>query len=319
MTPTRRAPAVTLRISDTVSAGILLALGTALISGFAIWLNGFGVKQVPDAALYTTLKNGVAAIVLFAAAAALIRPVDLRAIDRRTWVRLGVVGVIGGSIPFVLFFSGLAMASAPSAAFIHKTLFIWVAIAAVPLLGERLGWVQIGALIVLLVGQALVLSPAGLAPGTGETLIAAATLLWAAEVIVAKRLLATVPTPVVAASRMGIGLTVLVGYLAVSGRLALVPTVTAEGWGWVALTGLVLAGYVGTWFAALRRAPASVVTSVLVVGAVVTGALQALSSGTVPAAATSLGYLFMLGGALALGMAAARFGSRPVLAEANAG
>jgi hypothetical protein len=28
---------------------------------------------------------------------------------------------------FLLFFSGLAMASAPTAAFIHKTMFIWVA------------------------------------------------------------------------------------------------------------------------------------------------------------------------------------------------
>ena len=34
------------------------------ISGLAIYLNAFAVKQVPDAAVYTTLKNGVAALML---------------------------------------------------------------------------------------------------------------------------------------------------------------------------------------------------------------------------------------------------------------
>jgi drug/metabolite transporter (DMT)-like permease len=319
MTPTHAVPGAAPRIPVTVPAGILLALGTALISGFAIWLNAFGVSQVPDAALYTTLKNGVAAVALLAVAATLLRPADLRALDRRAWLGLGFVGVVGGSVPFVLFFSGLALASAPSAAFIHKTLFIWVAIAAVPLLGERLGWIQIAALLGLLAGQALILAPAGLTPGAGEALIAAATLLWAAEVIVAKRLLATVPTPVVAVSRMGLGLVVLVGYLAASGRLGLVAAVTPEGWAWVGLTGVVLAAYVGTWFAALRRAPASVVTSVLVLGAVVTGALQALSKGAAPSAEVALGYLLMVVAGLALGLAAARLGGRTSTAAAVAG
>ena len=133
-------------IPRTVTWGIGLAAGTAVISGFAIWLNGFAVKLVPDAALYTTLKNGVAALILVGLLAALIRPGELRAIGRQDRLRLVLIGIVGGSVPFVLFFSGLAMASAPSAAFIQKTLFIWVALLAVPFLGERLGWVQIAAL-----------------------------------------------------------------------------------------------------------------------------------------------------------------------------
>lgn len=38
--------------------GVALAVGAALISGVAIYLNAFAVKQLPDTALYTTLKNG---------------------------------------------------------------------------------------------------------------------------------------------------------------------------------------------------------------------------------------------------------------------
>jgi drug/metabolite transporter (DMT)-like permease len=318
MTPTRRTlPLPTIPV--TVPAGVLLALGTACISGVAIWVNAFGVAQVPDAVLYTTLKNAVAAIVLLAGALVLVRGSDLRAIDRRSWLGLGLVGLVGGSLAFVLFFSGLAIAGAPSAAFIHKTLFIWVAIAAVPLLGERLGWVQIAALVGLLAGQALVLSPAGMTPGPGEALIAAATLLWAAEVIVAKRLLARVPTPIVAASRMVFGTALLIGYVVISGRAGLLASVSIEGWSWIALTGLILAAYVGTWFSALRRAPASVVTSVLVLGAVITGLLQVLSRGAAPSTEVALGYVVMIVAGLVIGLAASRLGPRTARAGAVAG
>jgi hypothetical protein len=59
------------------------------------------------------------------------------------------------------------------------------------------------------------------------------------------------------------------------------------------LTGLILAGYVGLWFSALRRAPATVVTSVLVGGALITGALQALAKGGPPTVDLVLGYVLI--------------------------
>lgn len=290
------------RIPSTLRWGIGLALATAAISGVSIVVNGLAVKQLPDPALYTTLKNGVAAMLLIALAAATVRPASVRAIPRRSWGWLVLIGAIGGSIPFVLFFTGLAQASAPSAAFIHKTLFVWVALLAVPLLGERLGLAQLGALAVLLVGQALILTPAGVAWGTGETLIAAATLLWAVETIVARRVLASVPSAVAAAARLGFGLIVLVGYLGITGGLAGIASLQPVQWAWVALTGLFLAGYVATWFAALQRAPASLVTAILVLGAPVTGAIQALQNGQAPGPSVLAGQLLVLvaGGVIAV-------------------
>jgi drug/metabolite transporter (DMT)-like permease len=286
--------------------GIALAFGTALISGLAVYLNSFAVKQVPDAAVFTTAKNGVAAVVLVALAVAAGGRTTVRTLDRRGWAGLLALGVIGGSVPFLLFFTGLAQASAPSAAFIHKTLFVWVALLAVPLLGERLGWIQVGALATLLAGQAIVAPPRDVAWGTGETLIAAATLLWSVEVIVAKRLLGTVPAAVGAAGRMGIGLVLLLGYLAVSGKLGDLLALTPAAWGWVLLTGLLLAGYVSTWYAALRRAPATVVTSVLVVGAVITAALQSVQKGALPEPSAIGGYVLIAAGAVAVAVLASR-------------
>ena len=304
----------------TLRWGVLLALATAGISGLSIFVNAFAVKQVPDAALYTTLKNGVAAVLLLGFAAIATRPADLRGISRRSWGWLALIGLVGGSIPFVLFFTGLAQASAPSAAFIHKTLFIWVALLAVPFLGERLGLVQVGALGVLLAGQALVLTPAGVVWGTGETLIALATLLWAVEAIVAKRVLRSVPASVVGAARLGIGLVVLVGYLLATGRVSLVASLQAQQWAWVLATGGLLGGYVATWFGALQRAPASLVTAILVLGAPVTATLQAIQVGGVPAVPAFAGQILILAAGVALALPALRGGSArlaPVTAPAG--
>lgn len=297
--------------------GIALAIGTALISGVAIYLNAFAVKQVPDAAVYTMLKNGLAAVALIALLGVGGRA-QVRGLRPRDWAGLALLGVIGGSVPFLLFFTGLAQASAPSAAFIHKTLFVWVALLAVPLLGERLGWVQVSALGVLLLGQLLVSPPTGVRWGSGETLIAAATLLWAAEVIVARRILGSVGSSVAAAGRMGFGLIVLVGFLALTGRLAGIGQLEPAAWGWVLVTGMLLTGYVASWYAALQRAPASIVTSVLVVGAVVTGALQATASGTLPRVELVGGYLLMAVAVAGLTAVSVRR-DRPLAVEATVG
>lgn len=307
------------RIPVTPGWGIGLALGTALISGVAIYLNAFALKQVPDAAVYTTLKNGVAALALLAMVGAGART-EVRALGPRQWGALAVLGVIGGSVPFLLFFTGLAQASAPSAAFIHKTLFAWVAFLAVPLLGERLGWLQVAALGVLLAGVLVVAPPAGVRWGSGETLIAAATLLWAVEVVLARRLLGAgrVGSSVAAAGRMGFGMAVLVGYLALTGGLAGVARLDATAWAWVVVTGLLLTGYVATWYAALQRAPASVVTSVLVVGAVITAALQAIAAGAAPQPAVVGGYALLAAGVgIVVLLHARRAGSAPARAAVS--
>jgi drug/metabolite transporter (DMT)-like permease len=265
--------------------------------------------------VYTTLKNGVAAMLLIGLAALVTPRAEVRSIGHRSWLWLVVIGIVGGSIPFLLFFGGLAVASAPTAAFIHKTLFIWVAVMAVPLLGERLGWYPIAAMGVLLVGQALVAPPTGVAWGTGETMIAIATLFWAAEVVIARRLLlGTVSSPLLGAARLGIGLMVLVGYLAITGRLSMIGNLTATQWAWAVGTGALLAGYVATWFAALQRAPASVVASVLVVAAPITAVLQSAANGTTPTWAVLIGQALITTGVAVIALLAIGSARRPARA-----
>jgi drug/metabolite transporter (DMT)-like permease len=271
------------------SAGIALAFVTACVSGVSIYLNGRAVKHFGDATVYTTAKNLVAAVILVAVAlvAARRQPVaSSPPITRRQWLQLFTVGVIGGSVPFVLFFEGLARAEATQAAFIQKTLVVFVALLAVPLLKERLDWPHFLAIALLVAGQAWLLGSAGhVAFGDGEAMILGATLLWAAEIVYVKHLIGPLSPRLLAAARMGFGAAILVGWVAVTGKMGALTGLDAEQWRWILLTGLLLTAYVATWYEALARAQAVDVTAVLVFGAVVT----ALLAGAIDGVAVGVG------------------------------
>ena len=288
-----------MRVPNTVGWGLGLALATALISGISVFLNGLFVKMFHDPTLLAAVRNGVVGLVLVAIAIGSGGLRDLRLLSRRQVGGLLVVGVIGGGIAFALFFNGLAASSSPAAAIIHKTLFIWVAALAIPLLGERLGALQVGSLVLLLAGT-IVLAPAGsIGAGVGEAMVVAATLLWSVEVIVAKRLLrGDVPVPLVAAARMAIGSAALFAVVGSTGNITGVSEFGASQWLAIGVTSALLTGYVLTWFGALKRAPATSVTSVLVLGAVVTTILQAWNTGGLPASTAATGNLLLVAGGL---------------------
>jgi drug/metabolite transporter (DMT)-like permease len=195
------------------------------------------------------------------------------------WAGLAVVGVFGGAIAFALFFQGLAIASATDAAFLQKTLLVWVALLAVPLLSERLGALQVAAIALLMLGQIGLAGGATTIFGRGQLMVLGATLLWAAEVIIAKRLLADLSSWTVGLTRMGVGSVVLIAWTLIRGDGGALLALTGKQWMWVLVTAVILAGYVSTWFAALSRAPAVDVTAVLVLGAVITALLAAAVNG----------------------------------------
>ena len=262
-----------------VMKGTYLALATALISGVSVYVNSFGVKQVPDPFVFTTVKNllvavGLVALVLLPGAWR-----EIQSLTRKQWLALLSLGLVGGSVPFLLFFYGLSQATAPSAAFIHKTLFIWVAILAVPLLGERIGKLQLLALATLVIGNLILVGrPAQWGWGPAELFVLAATLLWAVEAVVARRLMAGISPRTAILGRMGFGAIVMLGFLAVTGRTDAVAAISGIQWSWVLITSIFLLGYVTGYYHALKNAPATLVASVLVLGSVVTSLLHAVFS-----------------------------------------
>ncbi len=290
----------------TVAVGIGLAVVAALLSGVAVFANGLIVRQFPDQTLLAAVRNGGVGVVLLIALTAGGRRTELDGLAGRQRLGLAVLGIIGGGIPFALFFTGLAQATATDAAIIQKTLFVWVALLAVPLLGERLGLAQVGGMGVLLAGTLLIAPSGSLSAGPGSVLILAATLLWTVEVIVARRLLGGVRALPAAMARMTLGSLVLFAIVAANGHLGQLGAWTTGQWAAVAVTGLILAGYVMAWYGALRRAPATTVTSVLVGAAVITAALQAISTDALPAGGRLAGLALLLIGGLLVAAASAR-------------
>ena len=300
--------------------GVLLALGAALISGVSVFVNSYGVKRFGDATAYTTGKNTIAGLALLLAFLPLAGRARSRAVITRPGSRREVAGlialaVVGGSVPFVLFFEGLAQVhhGALQAQFLNKTLVVWVALLAVVLLRERVGVLQLGAVVVLVAGQAKLsggfTAIRDMHVGRGAALILAATVLWAVEVVLAKALLRTLSPATVALTRMVGGSVLLLGWLAVRGKFGLLVHMDALQWRWVLITGVLLAGYVATWLAALALAPAVTVTAVLVVAVPVTAVLQAAVNHT--ALRPQLGGLSLVAAGCVLVVAGASSARRP--------
>jgi drug/metabolite transporter (DMT)-like permease len=295
---------------STRHLGVVLAVVTALISGFAVFINGYGLRAwagTADPTAYTTFKNIVAALVLIGIALVAGNRKNSRGLERprsgKQWAGLGLVAVLGGALAFALFFEGFARASSTQAAFIHKTLIIWVGILAVGMLREKVRPVHIGAVALLVAGQFLLVGGVSeISFGIGEAMMLAATLLWSIEIIIAKRLLVDLPSLTVGVARMAGGAIVLIVYGMIGGGFAAIGAVTLVQIGWVLVTGVVLSGFVGFWYAALARAPAIDVTAILVGGAVITAALKLGVSG-VPIPST-VGLVMVFAGAIIVAVSA---------------
>jgi drug/metabolite transporter (DMT)-like permease len=291
--------------------GVAVAGVTALVSGVAIFVSSYGVRAYPSSTLYTTAKNIVAVAVLALVAAlarrrtgsmarCLVTPwrgAGAAARGPAYWLGLSYVGVVGGGLAFALFFRGLALASPAPAAFWRDTMVLWVALLAVPVLAERVRWWNVAAISLLVAGQVVVTGGVGhLGADRGELYVLASTVLWAGEVVVAKRLLAQISPSSLALVRMGVGALALLSYLAATGALGAVGSLGASQLGWAGLSGVLLAAYVATWMSALARARALDVTSVLVASALVTWLLQ-LVAGTQTPRLDSLGLVLVALGA----------------------
>lgn len=259
--------------------GIYLAMLTAAISGFSVFLNKFAVSAWSNSSVFTTGKNLIAVVFLISVMALFGKFSELKNLSKKNWFLLVAIGFIGGSLPFLLFFKGLSLTSAGSAAFIHKTLFIWVAFLAIPFLKEKISNFQFLALGMLLASLYLFGSPAKFQFGYAEFLVLLATLFWAMENIIAKIALQNISSLVLGWGRMFFGSAFLLIYLFFSGGLGQLFVFSGNKIFWLILAGVLLFGYVVSWYRALKLAPATAVSAILAVGAPITILLDSIFSG----------------------------------------
>lgn len=257
-----------------MNKGIQLAFTTAVISGFAIFLSKLLVAKI-DPIVFTALKNiFTAAVLSFIIFNSRLKTKILK-LSKGDWLRLFIIGLIGGSIPFALFFTGLKITTAANAAILHKTLFVWAALFAMPFLHERLKFSQMIGYVLVLWG---VLWTTGLkfSGDTGEIMVLAATILWAVENVIAKAAIRQVPGIIVAWGRMTFGSMLLLGLLTFQGKMSLLFQAGGDNFLPFLISSLLLVGYVATYYSSLQYIPVTIASSILVVSAPITALLQAL-------------------------------------------
>lgn len=260
--------------------GVWLAVITAVISGVANYVNKFAVAAIKPPLVFTAVKNSLVGMVIISLLLVSRKRGLIRQLKRNEIIRLIAIAVVGGTVPFYLFFTGLSQIPAVNGALIHKSLVLWVALLAVPFLKEKLSLWQVGAVGLLFSSNLVVGGFKGFQFSQGEMMVLVATLFWAIENVIAKKTLKTVDPDIVTAARMGLGSLILLvaAQLRHPQALAQILTMTSTQWMWMVLTTLILLGYVMSWYRALKLAPAVLVTSVLVLATLVTNLLTAIET-----------------------------------------
>ncbi len=256
----------------------MFALMASVISGFSVFLNKYAIESIKSPILLVTSKNLLVGLAIVSSLLLLGKWSKVKALSKNEIVRLVLIAIVGGSLPFYLFFTGLSTTSAINSALIQKTLVLWVAILAVPFLREKLNYLGAAGVALVFLGNIYVGGFVGFTLSGGETMILFATLLWAVESVISKKVLKTVDVDLVASFRMGLGSIFLLvaTFITSPGAISGVSYLTNIQISWIVLTALLLFGYVLTWYRALSLAPAVGVTSVLVLATIITNALSAI-------------------------------------------
>ncbi len=255
----------------------VLALATATISGTSNFLNKIAVTVIKDPIFFTVFKNGLVALLLIGILIIIKKRREIVSLNKGQILKLLAVGFFGGSIPFALYFTGLQQTSALNASLIHKTLFVWVLIFAIPILKERIfGWQWLG-IAAIFSANLIIGGFAGFKYNIGELMILGATILWGVENIIAKIVLKDVSSSIVAAARFSFGTLLLLPILLFrNADFAIIGNLTSQQWGWTAITVLTQVGFILTWYSALKRAPATYVATLLVPATLITNVLSAV-------------------------------------------
>ncbi len=284
--------------------GFLLILGTAFISGLAIFINKFGVN-VANPYIFTGLKN---IIVASLAISWLLMMKDWRLVKRLKkdqWAKLAGIGLIGGSLPFLLFFKGLSLTSAAQGSFIHKTMFLFVALLAVFLLKEKISKEFLIGGLTMLAGNFFLLQIGSVNFGWGDLLIFLAVLLWAGESVLSKHVLKDLPARLVIGGRMLFGSFFIVLFWLAIGQAGLVFSLNLSQIGWLLIASVLLFGYVATWYSGLKHINVSVAAAILLLGSPITTLLSFFILGQNVLAGQMLGMILICGAVVLI--------ARPVL------
>ena len=259
--------------------GVILVLLTALISAVSIFINSYAVKGF-DSSVFTFSKNIIVAIFLFSIIFVLGKFSEIKELTKKQVGKLALIGLIGGSIPFLLFFKGLQMDSGTTSVFIQKSMIIFVFVFAFIFLKEKMSKMIILGVSIVLIGTYLIAKPS-IYFSYGNILVLIAVLFWAIEQIISKHALKELSANIVAFGRMFFGSFFILIFLFFTNKASLIFSMTNSQYLWILLTSIFLLGYVLTYYNGLKEIKVTTAVSILTLGMPITILLNYLFNGKI--------------------------------------
>jgi drug/metabolite transporter (DMT)-like permease len=252
--------------------GTVFAIITAIISGIAIPANKLFIVNL-DPLVFTSIRSIIIGTVF------LLISLSRREFNKKrikaNWKGLLAIAAIGGALAFYLYFSGLKLTTAGRAAFLHKTLPLYVAVLAFIFLKEKIDKKLLTAIALMFLGTTILylgqIKPGEMwqNPSLGDLLVIAATFFWAVENIIARKLMKDGESNfIVSFSRMFFGGLILFGFLVITNRLSQL-SLTAEQTRNILISTAILFCYVFFWYKSIKLINVSKATTFLLLSPVI--------------------------------------------------
>ncbi len=249
--------------------GTFLVILTAIFSGFNIVANKFFVESI-DPLIFTATRALLIGIIFFFISL-FIAKTKGKKFKSASWKSLTLIGIIGGSFAFWLFFTGLKMTTAGRAAFLHKTLPIYAAFFAFFFLKEKLSKKLLLSIVIVLCGLVVMELPEiSLGINIGDMLVIAATILWALEYTLSKKLMLEKESNwVVTFSRMFFGSIILIAIIILTGKTNELLSLNLNQIIYILVSGFLLLLYVLTFYWGLKHINLAKASTILLLAPVI--------------------------------------------------
>jgi len=249
--------------------GTFLIILTAIISGIAVAVHKYFIMRI-DSLVFTALRALFIGIIFLMLSLYFNR--HEKNFTKVSWKWLLLIGVLGGGFAFWMYFSGLKLTLASRAAFIHKTLPLWAGILAYTFLKEKITKRQLIAGVVMILGLVLMeVMSIGSEIRVGDMLVLGATILWAVENTIAKKVMMDKESNwVVTFARMFYGALILFAIILIVGKFHLIFELSRDQTLFVIISGILLFLYVLTYYWGLKHINLSKAATILLLAPVIT-------------------------------------------------
>lgn len=251
--------------------GTIFAITAAVISGFSIPLNKIFVVNL-DPLVFTAIRSLIIGIAFF-----VISYFNKGHTEGRTDLKnLAMIAIIGGAIAFLLFFTGLKLTTAGRGAFLNKTLPIYAVLLAFVFLKEKVTKKYFYSLLIMFLGTVAIffsdITPTQfwLNPSLGDLLVVIATILWAFEAVIARKVMSKGENNFfVSFVRMFFGGIILFAFAILGGKYDIILSLSTQQLINVGISTIILFGYVLFWYWSLKLINVSKAATLLLISPVI--------------------------------------------------